>query len=244
VNNSNSKITILYSGGLDTTTLAYLLLKETDVQLHLLTFLHGYGQLFKNFTRLHVKQLKDKFGEHRIVHKYFSIKKIFKKICINDFVKDIYKYKNLFVWCLGCHLSMMTEVIIYNLENDIKKAMIGKWVFEDKPVMCMDETIKEEKLIYKEYGIIFNTPLVNWKMDKRKGKIILKKAGIWPGIIFRESSLGVQPICIPGNIQHFKDTFFGIHPTYNPDMVKKYIKEKKTIIKNYISQELFNARYG
>lgn len=230
-------ITVCYSGGLDSTYVAYYMGKKMGGKIYLITLLHGYGQLFPHWSKKNVCGLKQIFGEDKVIHNYVRIKELYRKMTLRTLFKDYKRYKSSFIWCLGCHLSLHAHVIIQNLINSVPYVMLASSLGGQKyAVMSIPSTINKLKKIYKDYGIIFSTPLLDYGIDKEQERKELLEVGIWPGIKFRRASLGTQPLCIPGNLQHFPDTFFDIHPIFDNDKINSYIQEKEVFVKEYIEQ--------
>ena len=45
------EVSVCYSGGLDSTSVAYMASRQGDVRVHLFTLDHGYGYLFSRWMR-------------------------------------------------------------------------------------------------------------------------------------------------------------------------------------------------
>jgi len=233
-------ISIYYSGGLDSTFTAFMMAKNTKAKINLLTFIHNYGILFTKWSEGHVRDLRSRFGEDRIIHNYYNTTDIFKKITLTQFFKDLRQYRGHFIWCLGCVLAMTTRMIIYNLEHCIPNAMFCSSVGGEYAVMSMPVTIIEEKSFYKEYGMNFYTPLLELNIPKSEERKALREDGFWLGLQFRRCHYGVQPICTPG-LQHIGDIVFDLHTTYDPQSVKAFIMDKKAIMRSII-EDYFKER--
>lgn len=239
MNKKNSKkkndITVCYSGGIDSTYIGYVKGKEYKGKVHLLTLVHGYGDICHNLCYRHVNDLKRLLGEKNVVHDFIYIKPLFKKILINSLWRDFKKYKSMAIWCISCHLAFHTYVAIYNLINEVPYAMLCSSVrgTEYAPV-SLTVMIKEMKDFYKKFGIKFTTPIVDEGIRKKYEKKVLRKNGIWPGFIIGKGTVGVQPLCLPGIIQTWPDTFFNIHPYYNEEKIGRFIREKKKIMNSYL----------
>ncbi len=230
--NAKIDITVCYSGGLDSTYVAYIMGKEYGGKVHLLTMI-PYGQLFYRWSERHVKDLKRLLGEDRVIHTYVDTKELFYNLTVKNFFREWKEYKSHFVWCLGCQSSLVAKVIIYNLENQIPYVMFASSVGGQYAVMSMPVTHKNWRNFYAEFGIKFRTPLIELNIEKEQEREELKKLGVWIGIRFNRAVLGVQPLCVPG-WQHIMDILFNIHTTYNPVEVDRYFKDKSDFLRKHI----------
>ena len=230
---------VSYSGGLDSTVVAYLAGLKTPGRLHLMTMIHNYGSLFNHWAGRHVVDLKRIYGDKRVIHRYVNHSDVFKELTLKTLLPDLGRYGH-FVWCLGCNLSLMTKVIINNLLYSIPNHLYCSSVGGQYAVMSMSMTHDEWKKLYAEYGIRFQTPLLDADIAKGEERAIMERAGIWVGYRFRRGVHGVQPICIPG-FQHILDVLVDFHTTYDPDKVQKYIRSRWPMMKAIV-EEFFRQR--
>jgi tRNA(Ile)-lysidine synthase TilS/MesJ len=78
--------TVCYSGGIDSTYIAYTMGQKYEGEIHLLTLLHGYGQLLPSLSQIHVRELGERLGQDRIKHSYLNTHAILKIVFfITDF---------------------------------------------------------------------------------------------------------------------------------------------------------------
>jgi hypothetical protein len=221
---------VFFSGGLDSTTVTYLMAKKFQGQIHLLTMNHGLGHIFPALTLRHVRDLQRIFGSARVSHKFIYTKEWFKKLLLNSFKQDWLRYKSDFIWCLGCNLAWDVAMIIYNLKYQIPLTLFcGTPTGESFAVINLAVTTQGRKEIFAKYGISYRKPLVEWNLYKPQERAILKAAGIWPGLTFRKLAIGVQIICLPG-WKHMLDFIFDWHPYYNPAAVEAFIKAKQPLM--------------
>ena len=230
---------VSYSGGLDSTVVAYLAGLKTPGRLHLMTMIHNYGSLFNHWAGRHVVDLKRIHGDKRVIHRYVNHSDVFQELTLKTLLPDLVKYGH-FVWCLGCNLSLMTKVIINNLLYSIPNHLYCSSVGGQYAVMSMSMTHDEWKKLYAEYGIRFQTPLLDADIAKGEERAVMERAGIWVGYRFRRGVHGVQPICIPG-FQHILDVLVDFHTTYDPDKVQKYIRSRWPMMKAIVA-EFFRQR--
>lgn len=231
--------TLCFSAGVDSTFIACYFGLKYKKNIHLVTVDHGYGNLFPNLRYRHIADIEKLVGKDLVHHKFINIKHTFKEMVLNPFREDYKRYRSNFIWCLGCTLSLHTHMIAYNLMNGIPKCFFGSSVGGEKfAVMSIPITTNAMKQVYASYGIIFSTPLLDFNIIKPDEKKQLRAWGIWPGLIIGKGTVGVQPICVPGFLQHFMDVFFNIHPIYDNDKVGDYIKRKIPLMEKIVNEQL------
>lgn len=115
---NNKKITLLYSGGLDSLYCAELLAKDFS-EIHLLTY-DVPGIVFFNLMNQNLNLLK-KRHKNKIIVKKINIKSNFKKIIGNNLriIKDIFAYKDMNIVCLGCKIIIFCYALNYCKKNKI-----------------------------------------------------------------------------------------------------------------------------
>ncbi len=113
-----TEITLMFSGGVDSTIAAINLAKQY-YKVHLLTFCNGHGHCFMGKSKDRAAELNNKCG-NKFTHSLISIEPLFKRIVLDALLKDYEEFKSGFIWCLGCKMTMHTASIIYNLKNNIK----------------------------------------------------------------------------------------------------------------------------
>jgi hypothetical protein len=143
---------------------------------------------------------------------------------------------------LGCNLAFDLLVIIYNLEHQVPLTFFGATPRGlEFAVMSMAATIAARQDFYAQYGISYRVPLIEQNINRGQELETLKAAGFYTGFKFRRRNLGIEPICLPGNLQHFPDTFFDIHGYYDSVKVKDYIAAKQPAMHKYL-QDYFQAQ--
>lgn len=231
------EISLCFSGGMDSTTTAILLGEKYSGKIHLLTMLHGRGQLFPELCLRHVNDIKKILGKERVEHHFISTKQIFQKLVARSFLKDGKKYGWQVSCCLGCHLGFAAALTIYNLERGIPYMAIASCPHDAEACFnAQPAAIQGLQDLYSQYGILYSHPLIELNMDKRQEVVFLRKKGVWPGLRVRYRTLGVQPICILGNLLTWPDIFVAVHPHYDNESMKEYINSKKSIIYEYIAE--------
>ncbi len=229
-----------YSGGLDSTAVAYIMGRKYAGDIYLYTLHHSYGSLFVGWSRRHVEDLRRIFGPERVHHVIYNQTQTFNRLTVKRLVADWKPYGGHLIWCLGCQLAMLTHTIIRCLEHSIPRNFLCSSVGGEYAVMSMPVTRREMGRLYWEYGIDYRTPLIEYGIDKRMERALMEDAGMWSGYRFRRGVHGVQPICIQG-FQHIGDVVFDWHTVYPPDKVEKYIRDKSPLI-GKIVKEYFNEK--
>ena len=153
----DKKISILYSGGSDSTYSAALLAEEFS-EIHLVTFKH-YSTWNVGRSVSNVERLKSKFKDVCFKHVFLNSSELFLKLQKNIFSKfKKFPYFTLYV-CGACKLAMHTQLIAYNLEHGISSASSGA---SRKMTMFPAQTdggLKTLYDFYSDYGIFLINPV-------------------------------------------------------------------------------------
>jgi hypothetical protein len=229
--------TVCYSGGLDSTAVAYMMAFKYTGKVHLWTLDHNYGSLFAGWSRKHAEDLARILGRERVTHTINNVSDVFQRLTLSTFWHDLKEYRSHFIWCLGCQLSMVAKVIVYNLIHSVPRVFLCSSTGGEYAVMSMPISVATKQKLYWEYGIHLRTPLLEWGMTKEDERKVLKEAGIWSGVRLRRGTHFVQPYCIPG-LQHIGDVFFDFHTTYPPEQVERYILDKAILIREYVRERI------
>lgn len=228
-------VTVCYSGGLDSTSVAYLAAKQDRGRVHLFTLDHGYGYLFNRWSRHTARSLGRVVGGDRVVHKIQDTHPLHKKLGIDTVLADRKRYGQWFGCCMACTMSMITEAVIYNLERKIPHLMMGSSVGGQYAVMSMPVVIALQKEFCGRYGVIYSTPLLDDVIVKAQERKTLEEAGVFRGLRFLDKhSFGNQGYCML-SLQHLPDVLFNRHDTYDPAMVRAFYLDKLPICEAYIA---------
>ncbi|MCB9742117.1 MAG: hypothetical protein H6741_00580 [Alphaproteobacteria bacterium] len=227
---------VLYSGGLDSCAVPIIVGENTRGGIHLLTFKHGYGTLFNEWSRKHTPELQRVLGQ-RVQHHIIDLTAEWNAIGAKRFVQDTLRYQGHWVICLGCQEAMATNAIIYNLERNITNTLICSSVGGEYAVMSMPITRMKNIEFYKRFGIRYNAPLLDMGIGKPEEREVLRRHGIDPGWGARRSHQGYQPICLVG-FQHSLDIVFDAHTTYPPEKVAEFLEDKFRIMERVIRETL------
>lgn len=228
---------VAYSGGLDSTAVAYIHGRKYTGDIYLYTMHHNYGNLWPELSRRHTKDLVRIFPGRRVDHVITNQTDVFNAITGKSLMKDWKPYGGHVIWCLGCHLGMLTNIIVRCLEHGVPRTSICSSVGGEYAVMSMPVTRQAMSEIYWKYGIEYRAPLLEMGINKEAERALLKDLGMWIGYRFRRGVHGVQPICLPC-LQHAGDVFFDWHTTYDASLVRRYIEDKTPIIDGIVQRKI------
>jgi len=172
MNLENEQVTLLFSGGSDSTLAAFRLCNQFE-KVHLITYTHScmFGA---EKSIVNTNKLAERFGKDKIVAKIIDIDKFWKEIYCGAHKSDFRKYKTYLAacGCGACKIAMHTRTIIYNLENGIRVVADGtnKESSNFFPAQ-MRKVIERMKLFSNEYGITYITPVyeesrTDWKLHE------------------------------------------------------------------------------
>lgn len=228
-------VSVCYSGGLDSTTVAFVAARQGGVRVHLHTLRHGYGYLFYRWVERTLETLKRSLGEDRVLHRYVRTKDLFDAVAMHSLCADRRTYGAGFGCCLGCTLAVVTKIIVYNLENRVPHIMFGSSVGGQYAVMSMPETIERLKAFCAAYGIRYSTPLLDNGIRKDRERALLDRYGVFRGRRFLDKhSFGNQGYCLL-SVQHLPDVLFNAHPVYDARAVAQFMRDRQPLCERYIA---------
>jgi hypothetical protein len=223
-----------YSGGLDSTTVAYVAALQRKGRVHLHTLIHGYGYLCHKWTLRSVRSLTKVLGDGIIVHRFVNTKDIFTQIAMKSLLADHKKYGQWFGCCLGCTMALFTKMVIYNLEHGVPHILFGSSVGGQYAVMSMPVTIGLLKDFCGRYGMLYSPPLLENVIVKETERQFLDQAGIFRGYRFLDKhSFANQGYCVL-SLQHVPDVLFNVHPINDPAQVERFFVDKRPMCEAYI----------
>lgn len=168
-----NELTLLFTGGLDT-TLTAVLCSKTYNKINLLTFDNGL-MCGLDFARDRANEIQSIISTTRFNHKIISTKKIFKRLR-NDIKKDFIKYKSPFVLDICDELAMHTTAVIFNKKKSINLVASGVNGEQSKWTKQNIKYIREINNFYNKYNQKLITPSYNFGSRKKRWKY-LKKFG-------------------------------------------------------------------
>lgn len=235
------EITLLFTGGMDTTLTASLLAKRYK-RVHLLTYDAG-GVLFLNNSKFHFHELQEIFGKEKFTHEIIDIRDV-----ITFFTKgiwrDIIRYRSPFVCDYCCVLAYHARTIIYNLKNNITYACDGSSYEQSIWTEQRESFISEIKKLYDEFNLKFSTPVYYYgSRKKRRAKLVEMGFSVGPECLANVAFLGSckEP--------------FGLADLYasplgrsgllmiNEKKSIEYINKKKELVKEYIDNFLHSSSH-
>lgn len=226
------RISLMFSGGVDSTTAAMVLAERYD-RVHLLTWGNGYGHYHLDRTRRRVDELRRVAdGADRYVHVIESIQPIFDTL-MGDLAGDFARYGSGFIWCLGCKIAMHTRSILYNLEHGITEMADGSSQSSGEMVEQMLLSIYMVREFYEHYGITYRTPV--YTIPREEEIAILKKRGFRMGLRIRDRFLGIQPKCRPGELYYLPFLLLNQPPKHDEEAVAAFIEAKREAAHRYIA---------
>jgi hypothetical protein len=225
-----------YSGGMDSTSVAYMAAIQEKGCVHLHTLNHGFGYPFNNWALRPVKDLQKVLGEDTVKHRFVNTNDLFKQVAARSFLKDKKEYGQGFGCCLGCTMSLITKILIYNLERGIPHLFFGSSVGGEYAVMSMPVTVERLQAFCARYGVLYAPPLLDGHIEKDAERELLDNAGIFRGYRFLDKhSFGNQGYCLL-SLQHLPDVLLNVHPTYSPEQVGRFFDDKVDICHRYIAK--------
>jgi len=226
------KISLMYSGGLDSTLTALTLGTKYD-EVHLLTYRRGYGHWFVRWSNTRVGELNRYLGKKVFKQVMGSSKELFKKVVIDSLAKDVRKYKGLFVVCVGCKLAMHAMSVIYNLENNIRYISDGAsketgWMADQ-----MQVTLDQYKVLHERFGLVYSNPVYEFgtREDERRK---LKEADLSMGVKLGDRDFGTQPICVYGDLLTIIREALKFGAPVKEENIGKYASDKQQLLVDYI----------
>jgi len=227
------EISLMFSGGIDSTYAAVKLAKQFD-HVYLLTYCNGYGHYKIKRAKQRYFELKKRFPE-KFSFEYSPIKDLFEDVLIKNLDKDSEKYSSGFIWCLGCKLTMHATTIIFNKNNHIKFAADGSSQDTNDMVEQTPFALSLIKDFYKRYNLEFEIPV--YKITRDEKRKTLARLGFKLGIKLFDRHIGIQPKCIPGELYYSPLLIMGRPPFHQTREVYRFYKEKLPILKECINNK-------
>lgn len=227
---SKEPITLLFSGGVDSTMAACRLAEAYD-HVHLISYNNGYGHYRIDRTAHRAGELL-RLYPGKFTHSIISIRELFEQLVLDHIWEDYKRYQSGFIWCMGCKLSMHMRTIMYNTKNNIRYAADGSSFDTSEMVEQMPVSVAKVKGFYCEYGITFENPV--YKIKRAESIEGLKKRSFRMGFQIGDRFLGVQPKCKPGELYYMPLLLRGTEPDHNEADIAEYIDQKIDWARTYI----------
>lgn len=216
------EISLMFSGGVDSTTAAMMLAERYD-RVHLLTWGNGYGHYRLDRTKKRAAELRRHHGD-RFVHTLESIQPLFEEL-MADLVGDFERYRSGFVWCLGCKIAMHTRSVMYNLEHGVTEMADGSSQSTGEMVEQMLLSVYMIREFYERYGMTYRTPVYTVPREDEIKDLV--KKGFRLGLRIGSRFLGVQPKCRPGELYYLPFLLLNQPPKHDEEAVAAFIEAKR-----------------
>lgn len=155
-------VTILFSGGTDSTlAAARMILEHGFERVTLLTLDPGYLFFLEN-TRVHARALEERFGTQRVRHVILPSRDAAKDVLFAEVSRDLsrYGFNMAALVCLGCRLSMHAAALAFNLRERIPFIADGSVAIQNAIPEQMASTLARNRAFYFErFGIWHTSPI-------------------------------------------------------------------------------------
>ena len=164
-NKKNEKAVLLFSGGIDSTFLAYIEAKKYS-KIILLTY-KVPGMIKVRNSCKNVKYLQKKFP-NKFKHEIIDIRPQIKQNRggVIKSLKDNFCHKIGYSWCLGCKINMHLRTIKYCCDNNINYVLDGSNKFDLHALEQYEKFKNYIKKIYFKNNIVFLSPHYEFFIDK------------------------------------------------------------------------------
>lgn len=225
-------ISLLFSGGVDSTAAAVVLAQQWG-KIHLVTFRNGYGHYAFGRTKSRMGEL-DRMFPGRFVHRMIDVRDLFESLVVNDIKGNYERYGSAFVWCMGCKLAMHAMNVVYCKKEGIKHTSDGSSSDTQEMVEQMLISVSLINFLYEDHEIEYITPVYDISRDDKRR--LLKEGGFKMGIPVRDRYLGIQPSCIPGELYYLPYVLFNKGPAHEERAVARFIIDKRETVERYIRE--------
>jgi hypothetical protein len=194
-------VTVLFSGGSDSTLTASLLAREHE-HVHLLTYKHRIMRFGKKCLKS-LDSLQKAYGEDRFTHAFLDLNPIFDKLFFGSLAADLRRWGTyaLPMCCGSCKLAMHVRTIQYNLEHGIRFAADGSNIelaelFPEQ----MPPVLELYRQLYERFGIVYTNPV----FDVRRTDHRLFEEGVTERRDFKQQKIIYtnQHSCYAGTFLH------------------------------------------
>ncbi len=221
-------VTVLFSGGSDSTLTAALLARKHS-HVHLLTYRHRVMRFEKKCLKA-LATLRDKYGEERFTHEFIELNPIFDKLFFGRLAADLRRYGTyaLPMCCGACKLAMHVRTIQYNRERGIKFAADGSNMeLADLFPEQMPAVLELYRGLYERFEINYGNPV----FDVRRADHVLFEEGVTTRRDYKQQVIvySNQHSCFAGTLLHAY-TLGLLIPLFgrssDEDLATEYIRNK------------------
>ena len=236
-----SAITLMFSGGIDSTALAITLADHYD-KVHLVTYKNGYGHYHHHRPVARVEELNQRLG-NRFTHTVISTKDYFDQILVNSVLDDYKDFRSGFVWFMGCKMAMHMRSAIYCLENGVRYMTDGSNVDTEEMVEQMLISLTLIHHFYEDLTVEFGTPVYN--VRRAESKVLIRELGLNMGYEVLDRHLCIQPTCLAGELYYLPYLMFNKRVKHDEGEVARFIEKKaeicNRIVRAYFAQKGVDA---
>lgn len=228
---NNTKILIMYSGGLDSTLVAVLAAKYFK-NLLLITYDYPRTTIGIRNCQKNISNFKKLFPQNTIEHRIINNVGIRREV-LRGFCQDYFKYCKKGppgIICLGCKIAMLVHSIQICLQENIFFLANGISGSQYLHPPNMPRVVNEFTKLLKSYQISYFNPV--YEINSRaEEQLLLKRAGLSVGNNIGASNVTHQPRCFLGL---YSKGLQGLYKINESKMVE-YFKSKKIIIKRLLA---------
>jgi len=208
--------TLLFSGGVDSTLAAVLLVEKFD-RVRLVTYNHGWrsGHFSLNRSRRRAREVRRKLGADRISFDYVHMGPLFRRFVTATLLDDYRRFRSN-TCCVGCKLAMHARTVLYNLRRGIGHVADGSTADQAFHAEQLSGVLAGVRCLYAHYGIEYANPGFDLDLDRRKARLI--EAGFKPK--------GIQPRCLIGAYDFFIHTPLHVAHHQEEDTMMAYMEYK------------------
>jgi hypothetical protein len=233
------QVALLYSGGLDSNVAALMLLPRFE-RVHLLTWDTGRGLAFLSWARRSAAALQARHPG-RIEPFFGEVSHLMDAVTTRRLPALALRYRQRFVWCLGCKVTMHLCCLAWCLARGLRDAADGSapdtpWYVEQMPV-----ALDWLHAWYADHGVCFHTP-VHAAGDRAEKRALLEREGIRRGPTLFGRNPGTQPLCLVGNVLYAPSTFLRLHPAFDPDRVRAFLDEGRPWFEELLARRVARER--
>jgi len=242
----NNKVTLLYSGGSDSTLAAALLTKDFD-EIHLLSYVYTGVVSGVDKSKVNVIRLQDKYKDKKFVHKIIYQDKLYKEILYGNYLKDILKHRFLVLaMCPICKIAMFTRALVHSLDHGISHICDGanRGRGRSYPEQ-VQKVMKEFDMFLGHFNVKYSSPVyeLNPQTDE-----ILYEMGLYETKNVKHdpnANLQIEGDCTFKSLYHTASVGY-YRLLYGDDkyedLIIKYYRDKFDLMKKYVEEYLTDKK--